>query len=288
MPSQEDINAQMQLLAAHRRTLTHLLNQYATHSGAYVPPAIVSGISEARAGIQQSKRALRTWNVQIDDLPDDGDTSTGEPTAMEFGQLLLAIVRSGNTWQLVVENPGEQEVLSIALTLRPPASVFVGQTQFTIARVVAGGRAATKPFTLVDSTAAPRPRPVSSAPPMSHARRTRLEEQRDRLDTRIAKIEADIDYLENQRRLAAGREQLQRKKEIEELQDTQRRDEQELQTIEAQLADMPAIAPSANPQLAEQGFDQHPVPMRLHLLVSYSVASQGIHRAEGDLLVALA
>jgi hypothetical protein len=40
----EEIAVQQELLKTHRRTLAHYLKQKATHSSAYVPPAIAHGI----------------------------------------------------------------------------------------------------------------------------------------------------------------------------------------------------------------------------------------------------
>ncbi|MEO7912686.1 MAG: hypothetical protein ABIV47_23800 [Roseiflexaceae bacterium] len=288
MPSHEDINAQMRLLAAHRRTLALLLEQQAMQGAAFALPAIVNGISEARASIQQAKRALRAWNVRIEDLPDDGDAIPGKPAGTEFGRLRLSIVRSDKSWQLIVENPGDQEILSIALTLRPPPSLFVSQTQSKIPRVAARGRAETKPFTIVDPKAAARPRPVSSPPLVSHTQRVRLEQQRDRLNSRMTKADADLDRLERQRRLAAGREQLQREAEIQQLQEDRQHDEQELQTIEAQLRELPEATSSTAAQVIGDQADETTAAVPLHLLVSYSIAGQGIERAEGDILVLLA
>ena len=71
MPNQDDIAAQEALLQAHRRTLGVLLEQEAKLGAAYAPPAIATGIAEARAAIAQAKRALREWGAAVDDLPDD-------------------------------------------------------------------------------------------------------------------------------------------------------------------------------------------------------------------------
>lgn len=75
MPDAETIAAQKELLAAHRRTLAHLLRQAAQHGGvAFAPPAMANGIAEARAGIQRSKDALRGWGVAVEDRPDDAES----------------------------------------------------------------------------------------------------------------------------------------------------------------------------------------------------------------------
>lgn len=77
MASQEDINEQIQRLAAHRATLTHYLHQRAQLSTAREPPEVATGIAEARAGIAHCKATLRRWGVAVEDHPDDtarGDT----------------------------------------------------------------------------------------------------------------------------------------------------------------------------------------------------------------------
>jgi hypothetical protein len=79
MPSQEEISNQQGLLAAHRRTLAHLLRQQASLSQLYTPPGVPEGIRDARNNIERIKRGLRHWGVFVEDLPDDepmGDEET--------------------------------------------------------------------------------------------------------------------------------------------------------------------------------------------------------------------
>lgn len=285
MPSEKDINTQRRLLAVHRYTLAHLLEQQAIHGTANVPPATVNGIDEARAHIQRIKRILQAWGVQVENLPDDGDPPEDQPAWVDIGRLRVTALCFNTAWQLVIENQSDQEILSVALTLRPPRSLFVGQEQFSIPRIVARGRAETKPFTIVDPKAASPPRSMNALEPASRARRTRLEQQRDRLDTNIAQMDADIDRLERQRRLAAGREQLQREDEIQQLQAARRRYEEELQTIEAQLERLAAHEEVPHAIIRESSASSAPVQLRL--LASYTVAGQGIQQEEGDLPVSL-
>lgn len=288
MPSQEDIDAQLRLLAVHRRTLAHLLEQHATHTAPYVPPAIVSSIGEARESIQQIKYTLRAWNIPIDDLPDDGDMVNDQLTGTVVGRLRVIPIRSGATWRLVVENTSDQEILSIALTIRPPPSLFIGQMQFAIPRILAHGRVETKPFTIVDPKAKPRVMVNTSSLSILQARRVRLEQQHDRLDRLIAESNEDIDRLEHQRRRATGREQLQREAEIQQLQKDRERYEEELQTIEAQLERIPAGIELDHPQSGTTESVHYTTSVQLRLLVAYIVVSQGIERAEDDLLISLA
>jgi tetratricopeptide (TPR) repeat protein len=76
MPSAEKIASQEHLLATQRRTLTHYLSQQTIHGLAYVPPAVIHGIAEARQQIDQLKASLRGWGVAVDDLPGDQPTET--------------------------------------------------------------------------------------------------------------------------------------------------------------------------------------------------------------------
>lgn len=68
---QDTINNQLTLLAAHRRTLAHLLIQQAQFSVGHIPAHIANGIAEARANINHTKAYLRNNGVQIADEPND-------------------------------------------------------------------------------------------------------------------------------------------------------------------------------------------------------------------------
>ena len=75
MPNQEDIDGQLDLLAAHRRTLTHYLNQQAQLGTAHSPPGVMNGILQTRAEILRIKDNLRKWNLLAEDHPIDEDYS---------------------------------------------------------------------------------------------------------------------------------------------------------------------------------------------------------------------
>ncbi len=87
MPSQEEIEQQIELLAIHRRTLAHLLKQAAQYGGeTLAPPQTVSGIAEARTNIQHIKQMLRDSGIPVDEYQDD-DTENrthGKPVAYKF------------------------------------------------------------------------------------------------------------------------------------------------------------------------------------------------------------
>src|SRR5687768_9116231 len=67
---QETINPQLELLAAHRSTLAHLLRQLAIFR-LFTPPHVAHGIEETRAAITQLKVDLHTAGAVVDDAPGD-------------------------------------------------------------------------------------------------------------------------------------------------------------------------------------------------------------------------
>jgi hypothetical protein len=66
----EAISQQEELLETHRFTLAHCLKQEAQF-GIGVPVQIVHQIRESRKRIEHVKQALRSWQVQVEDHPDD-------------------------------------------------------------------------------------------------------------------------------------------------------------------------------------------------------------------------
>ena len=71
MPSQDDIDHQQRLLHEHRATLQHSLEQRAQFSAGHVPAQLARTIAQSRAGIAACKQALRSWQVEVEDLPGD-------------------------------------------------------------------------------------------------------------------------------------------------------------------------------------------------------------------------
>jgi hypothetical protein len=65
------LDAQRKILAAHRRTLAHYLEQLAISGVANARPEISHGIAEARVGIAKAKQALTALGAPADDHPDD-------------------------------------------------------------------------------------------------------------------------------------------------------------------------------------------------------------------------
>jgi hypothetical protein len=79
MPTPEEIQKQQELLAVHRSTLAHYLEQEAALSAANTRPEISLGIRETRAEIARIKAILRGWGVVVEDHPDDGDEPAPPP-----------------------------------------------------------------------------------------------------------------------------------------------------------------------------------------------------------------
>lgn len=80
MAHSEDIDEQLALLAAHRRTLAAYLKRKAILSTAHLPPEVTNGITEARYEIRRIKAVLISWGVHVDEHPDD-KTSERDLTA---------------------------------------------------------------------------------------------------------------------------------------------------------------------------------------------------------------
>src|SRR4051812_9441646 len=74
MPSQDDINHQLNLLEINRRNLALYLRQRDTLGEAYAPPGTINGILETRANIKRIKGILKGWNIPADEHPDDEET----------------------------------------------------------------------------------------------------------------------------------------------------------------------------------------------------------------------
>ena len=77
MPSQEEIQDQLGLLTAHRRTLAGYLKQLANLGSQFAPPSLFNGIREARDNIKRIKKTLRDWNIPYENHPDDTNEVEG-------------------------------------------------------------------------------------------------------------------------------------------------------------------------------------------------------------------
>lgn len=84
MSNQQEIDSQLELLEAHRQTLSVYLKQLAIHGGeGNLPPAVMNGIQDARTNIRNIKKNLRDWGVKVADHPnDEGSSFTPPPTPL--------------------------------------------------------------------------------------------------------------------------------------------------------------------------------------------------------------
>jgi hypothetical protein len=115
MPLDDDtITTQLDLLATHRRTLTHLLTQAAQYGGAvFAPPQTTNGITEARAEIGRIKQVLRTGGVVVEHEPNDIAPSRAEPVQSQLGGGHLSLQGSiGQASGPVSQNFGEQTTIN--------------------------------------------------------------------------------------------------------------------------------------------------------------------------------
>jgi hypothetical protein len=104
MPTEEDIERQKTLLQAHRKTLWVYLVQLARVGIANAKPEVFHGIDDAREGIRQSKKTLRSWGVAVEDEPDDEATPIKSPAiAISPGDLIFQDREP--VYSLFTENP---------------------------------------------------------------------------------------------------------------------------------------------------------------------------------------
>lgn len=118
MPSQEEIADQQELLATYRRTLARYLKQQAALGEAYVPPGVSEGIREARNNIRRIKDILRTWDVPVENHPDD-EPPTPTPATLR-ARIFISYKRD-------VE-PDEPLALQVFQALSRQHDVFIDQT----------------------------------------------------------------------------------------------------------------------------------------------------------------
>jgi hypothetical protein len=86
MPSSEEIDQQIKLLATHRRRLAHSLHLQAVH-GLETPFYVVESIREAREQIWHIKQTLLAWSISVDDHPDDEPGRSSENSSVEYSWL---------------------------------------------------------------------------------------------------------------------------------------------------------------------------------------------------------
>src|SRR5262245_10109672 len=104
MHAQEDIDHQLNLLVSHRRTLKVRLIQLARVGRANARPEVFHDIDDAREGIREAKRALRAWDVPVEDLPgDDANPITAPSIAVPPENLVFR--NKKHLYSLFTESP---------------------------------------------------------------------------------------------------------------------------------------------------------------------------------------
>ncbi|HEU4321779.1 MAG TPA: tetratricopeptide repeat protein [Roseiflexaceae bacterium] len=83
MPTPEAIAGQKKLLFTARATLQHWLEQATIYGGVvFAPPETRHGITLAREQIAEAKAALRSWGIQVEDLPNDEEPPAEPPSLL--------------------------------------------------------------------------------------------------------------------------------------------------------------------------------------------------------------
>jgi len=127
MLDQETIAKQLDLLAAHRRTLAVYLRQQA-ELGMLAPPGVVNGIAETRAEIQRIKGALREGGVPVED--EQGDeaqtiafTSPSRLSPQEQRNRLAMLAKVKTIWieGLLEQSLAKELRIALDLTEQPDA-----------------------------------------------------------------------------------------------------------------------------------------------------------------------
>jgi hypothetical protein len=140
MPTQEEIDDQLEFLKIHRRNLARYLKQQAEISSTHVPLGIANGIDEERNHIKRVKHILRDWGIHVDDHPDDfsptsDNTISDNPRKVQprfwlmFGisvlMLLPVMFLLGKSWNAATSVESPSVVRDLAFTVSPATSVAV-------------------------------------------------------------------------------------------------------------------------------------------------------------------
>jgi hypothetical protein len=132
MLDQDTVNQQLALLAAHRRTLAHLLEQAAAYGGVILaPPQTAAGIEEARVSIARIKAGLREGGFHVEEESNDEASLPVEPALRAAGYVVMGDKVgedkvSGDKVSItnISPNQGAQGVFHgpVNIQLPPPAS----------------------------------------------------------------------------------------------------------------------------------------------------------------------
>lgn len=114
-PIQEDINTQLEALALGRKKLAIFLGQLQFIGTLKADASLFFNIEEARGEIKRAKQTLRSWQVVVDDDPNDADQpalpAAGAVSATALAQQLAAL---GGGAGLGI-NPNDMQTLVRAL-----------------------------------------------------------------------------------------------------------------------------------------------------------------------------
>jgi DNA polymerase III delta prime subunit len=124
---QEMINAQLDLLAVHRRTLAVYLRQQA-QLGVLAPPGLANGIAETQSAIRSIKEQLRAEGVLVADEPSDdvqpaaiGASSQLDRQQQRNRQTMLAKVKAIWVAGLLDKSLAKETRIALGLTEQPDA-----------------------------------------------------------------------------------------------------------------------------------------------------------------------
>jgi hypothetical protein len=149
MPNQDEIASQQALLSAHRRTLGVLLEQQAGLGADYAPPGIANAITEARAAIARTKRALREWGVAVEDMPNDeappatpgaSGRQPGPAPSQAGGDMIVANVGAGAQGNVIGKNQLVYQTSDGAASQEDDRRA-IGELLAQLDRALAGGAA---------------------------------------------------------------------------------------------------------------------------------------------------
>lgn len=213
------------------------------------------------------------------------------------GRLLITLTKASSGWSLFAENTGDRELTSIAITLRPPATLFMSNsdTLIKIPRLPAGGRSAAKALMLRTGSRSSSAQPRKDAMPANRrailTKKGFAEDRRSQVESHIRQFQSSINSLEEEymRSLGGmvkqnlGREIEQQQKELSKYQQKMEEIDAELDGYEEQL-----VTPEQVSQAPDTARKRPETVVSLAFSASYRVEGSSSERVEGVLPVSLA
>ncbi|MFL5805352.1 MAG: hypothetical protein ACJ8CR_26875 [Roseiflexaceae bacterium] len=213
------------------------------------------------------------------------------------GRLLITLTRASSGWSLFAENKSDRQLTSITITLRPPATLFMSNsdTLIQIPRLPAGGRSAAKALTLRagsrSSSAQPRRDSIPASRRAILSKKDFAEDRRSQVESLIKQVRSSINNLEKEQMASLGgiiKQNL--GLQIDQQREVLSKFQQEIQELDAELADyeerlMTPEQVSVTPDIAHQ---QPEIVVSLAFSASYRVEGSSSERVEGVLPVSLA